>query len=92
MHRCGKELVLAAADKELLDSTLKEGEIRLEVSCDFYKGQDASEEMLVNRLGICTVANLVGKETVEVAMKHGFVSVDCVMLIEGIPHAQMVKM
>ena len=92
MHRSGRELVLAAADKELLDSTLKEGEIRLEVSCDFYKGQDADEEMLVNRLGMCTVANLVGKETVEVAMKHGFVSGDCVIVIEGIPHAQMVKM
>ena len=92
MHRSGKELVLAAADKELLDSTLREGEIRLEVSCDFYEGQDADEEMLVNRLGICTVANLVGKETVEVAVKHGFVSDNCVLVIEGVPHAQLVKM
>jgi hypothetical protein len=28
----------------------------------------------------------------DLAIKHGFVSDDCILVIEGVPHAQLVKM
>ena len=37
-------------------------------------------------------ANLVGKKTIEVAIKHGFVDPACVLLIGEVPHAQMARM
>jgi hypothetical protein len=48
--------------------------------------------MLVNRLQMATIANLVGKRTLEVATRHGFVDPGCVLTIGGIPHAQMTRM
>ncbi len=83
--------MLAAADKDLLDRTFREGELRLEVCREFYEGEDAGEEKLLNRLNICTVANLVGKETIDIAINHNFINSDCVITIAGVPHAQLVK-
>ncbi|MDW5561670.1 MAG: DUF424 family protein [Methanomassiliicoccus sp.] len=92
MHRHGKEFCLAAADKDLLGNTYREEGIKLEVCREFYEGEDASEEMLLNRLSMCTVANLVGEETINVALRHGYVHEDCILRIAGVPHAQLAKM
>jgi len=92
MRRYGEEMVMAACDKDLLGRTLREGDLRLEVSVSFYEGEDASEEMLVNRLAVATIANLVGERTVGAAIRHSFIDEECVIRIEGVPHAQMVKM
>lgn len=85
-------MVVAACDKELVGNTYKEGELRIEVSRGFYEGEDASEEMLVNRLSMATIANLVGERTIEVAVRHKYVEEACILYIDGIPHAQMVRM
>jgi hypothetical protein len=91
VYRKGSDTLVAACDKELLGKTLKEGELRLEVT-SFYEGEDADEEMLLNRLSFCTVANLVGKKTVSIATKHKLINRDCVITIDGVPHVQLVKM
>jgi hypothetical protein len=92
MHRRGRELVLAAADKDLLDQVLRDEDIRLEVCREFYEGEDANEDVLVNRLTICSVANLVGQEVVTIAIREGFVNEECILRIAGVPHAQLAKM
>jgi hypothetical protein len=92
VHRHGRELVVAACDKELIGKTLREGQLKLDVSESFYEGEDADEDLLVNRLSLATVANLVGKKTVAIAAKHEFISEEGVILIAGVPHAQMVRM
>ena len=92
LHRRGGDLLVAACDRELIGRTLREGELRLEVRASFYSAEEGDEEMLVNRLGLATVANLVGERTVAIAVKHRFVLEEHVMIIEGVPHAQMVKM
>lgn len=92
MHRSGGDLLLAAADKELLGKKFKEGPLRLEVLPSFYHGEDADEEILLNRLSICSVANLVGENVIKVAIQAGYIESGCVLTIEGVPHAQLAKM
>ena len=91
VYRRGSDTLVAACDKELLGKTFREGNLRLEVT-SFYEGEDADEEMLLNRLSFCTVANLVGKKTVAAATEHNLISGDCVITIDGVPHVQLVKM
>lgn len=88
----GGETLVAACDKDILGKTFKGRGMKITVSEGFYRGEDADEEMLVNRLQLATVANLVGKRTMEIAIKHGFVDPDCVLDIGGVPHAQMARM
>ncbi|MDD1743459.1 MAG: DUF424 family protein [Methanomassiliicoccales archaeon] len=91
VYRRGSDTLVAACDKDLLGKTFREGELRLEVT-SFYEGEDADEEMLLNRLSFCTVANLVGKKTVGIATKHKLINDECVISIDGVPHVQLVKM
>lgn len=92
MHRSGGDLILAAADKELLGRKLREGPLRLEVLPSFYQGEDADEEILLNRLSMCTIANLVGEKVVNIAIRAGYIDDGCLLTIEGVPHAQMARM
>ena len=91
-YRKGAELLVAAADECLLGKTFKSDGLTITVSESFYKGECCDEEGLVNRLQMATMANLVGEETVGIAVKHGIVDGGCIILIGGVPHAQMVRM
>jgi len=92
IHEREGELLVAACDSDLLGKTFRGDGLRIEVSESFYGGEVGDEEMLVARLGMATIANLVGKTTVDIAVRHGFVDRACVLMIGGVPHAQMARM
>jgi len=92
LHRQGPELLVAAADADLLGQTFRGGGLHLTVSKGFYAGDEGGPEILVERLKLATIANLVGRKTVEAAIAAGFVDPACVLEIGGVPHAQMAKL
>lgn len=92
VYKRGAETLLAACDTDLLGRTFRSEGLRLDVTSSFYSGEECDEAVFVNRLQIATTANLVGRRTVEMAVKHGFVDAACVMTIGGVPHAQMTRM
>ena len=91
VHRHGGDLLIAACDNDLIGRKLKDGELRLDVSVEFYGGDRGDEEMLLNRLRMATMANLVGENVCRIAAEHDFIDRECVITIEGVPHAQMVR-
>jgi len=86
------ELLIAAADAELVGQVFREPErgLRLEVSDGFYRGAEVGEATLRQRLRSGTILNLVGPRTIEVARSLGLVDLDRVIMIGGVPHAQVV--
>jgi hypothetical protein len=91
VHKRGSDILIAACDEGLLGRLLKDGELRLDVSTEFYGGDQGEEDMLLSRLSAATMANLVGEEVCRIAAEHDFIDPDCVIRIEGVPHAQMVR-
>ncbi|HEY5605959.1 MAG TPA: DUF424 family protein [Thermoplasmata archaeon] len=91
VYRQGKETLVAAADENLLGKTFREGKLKIEVGA-FYRGDLVTEEMFVSHLPLATIGNFVGKETVDAAIRAGFVSEDGILWIDGVPHAQFVLM
>jgi hypothetical protein len=91
IHRSGGEVLLAACDKEFLGKEFREGKKRLKVSPNFYLGEEGDEEMLGNRIRNATIVNLVGSRCIQVAASVGM---ECqeVLLIDGVPHAQIVRL
>ena len=85
----GGQVLLAACDPDLLDTEHKEGKIHLRVPSGFYDGMRVDEPSLREHLAVCTVANLVGPNTIEVAVSMGLVDEAHVMTVGGVPHAQM---
>ncbi|OGS42511.1 MAG: hypothetical protein A3K67_07495 [Euryarchaeota archaeon RBG_16_62_10] len=92
VYRQGQEMVVAACDSDILGKTFRSKDIKIHVSEGFYKGDDGDEELLINRLEMATILNLVGRRTVDIAVRHGFVDPACVLEIGGVPHAQMARM
>ena len=85
------EVLLAAADSELINRNLREGKLHLEVKQDFYGEMKVSEETLISSLGICTIANLVGERVVNAAIEANYIDRENVIRIDGVPHAQLAK-
>lgn len=86
------DTLLAAADEELIGKELREGKYKLRVSENFYKETLVEEGMLKDLLSMCSVANLVGRRSIEIAINLGYISNENVIYIQGVPHAQFSAM
>lgn len=91
-YQQGLQRLLAACDEELLGTRHSEGKFRLDVAPTFYDGMRVGEPELGHYLKACTVANLVGKRTVGVAVALGLVDPGNVLVVGGVPHAQVLVM
>jgi hypothetical protein len=92
IYRKGNDILIGACDEELIGKKYEEGKFQLEVKKEFYDGKRVSPKILEKYLKDATIANLVGKLTVKIAIEMGLIDPDCIIRIKGIPHAQMVKM
>jgi hypothetical protein len=84
--------MLAICDSEILGKTLREGKIVFHVKEEFYNGGRVSVEEAMDMVANSTIVNMVGKCCVEKAIKRGYVHPQAVLNIEGVPHAQIVKL
>lgn len=85
-------LLVAVCDDDVLGETFEDGEISLHVSEEFYGGEEADEQAIADSLARATVANLVGEQTVELAVEQGFVDEENVLDVESTRHAQFLRM
>ena len=84
------EVLVAVADAEILGQTFRGNGLKIEVSRSFYDGELLDAETMVSRIRIATIANLVGKRCVAVAVKNGLVAKHGVIKIGDAHHAQIV--
>ncbi len=89
IYRIRGEVMVAACDRELLGKRFEEGEFHIEVKKDFYYESYVSDKTFLNSMKIATIANLVGKHVVTLAIKEGYIDKDAIIRIQGVPHAQM---
>ena len=92
LKKVGRNVLLAVCDCELLGKTLRDGKIVFHVKNEFYNGRKATLEEAIGMINNSTIVNLVGKCCVEKAIDKGYVHPDAVLKIDGIPHAQIVKL
>ena len=92
IRKMGENVLLAVCDCDLLGRTLREGKIVFHVKNEFYNGRKATVDEAVGLINNSTIVNLVGKHCVEKAIAKGYVHPEAVLKIEGIPHAQIVKL
>ena len=85
------EVLLAAADSELMNRDLREGKLHLNVKPEFYGEMKVSEQTFISSLGICTIANLVGEHVVNAAIDANYIDKENIIKIDGVPHAQLAK-
>jgi len=91
VYRVGFEVLVAVCDKELIGKRFSDGFLKLEVSEKFYKGEVVGEDEILRFLRQATIANIVGERAVRIAVENGIIDAENIIFIEGVPHAQMVR-
>jgi hypothetical protein len=92
LKKIGNNVLLAMCDAEILGRTLRKGKIIFHVKEQFYKGTKVSIEEAIDMIENSTIVNMIGKNVVQKAIEKGHVHPEAVINIEGIPHAQIVKL
>lgn len=87
----GENVLLAACDAQLLGRKFSDKKLQLELG-NFYKDKLVDAKTFVSHLEEATIANLVGKKTIALAIKAGFVARENIILIKNVPHAQVLKL
>ncbi len=91
LRKIGNNILLAICDAEIIGETLKDGKIVFCVNESFYKGPRVSVDEAVSMIKNSSIVNMVGKNIVKKAIEHGYVHPEAVLNIQGVPHAQIVK-
>jgi hypothetical protein len=92
LRKIGGNVLLAICDCEILGRTLNDGKITFHVKEEFYKGAKVSIDEAVDMIENSNIVNMVGKNIVQKAIEKGYVHPEAVLNIEGVPHAQIVKL
>lgn len=92
IHKSGNQMIVAVCDKELIGKKLKKGELVIEITETFYKGEIASEDKIIEAISKATTANIFGSLAVKCAVDAGLIDPGCVIYVDGIPHAQLYRL
>ncbi|MGI0100420.1 MAG: DUF424 domain-containing protein [Candidatus Micrarchaeaceae archaeon] len=83
--------IVAMCDSDLIDKVLVDGELEINIKrySDFYKGtlvdkEKASGMIRPERL---YSASVIGKDSVDAAMKGNIIHIDSVKKVKGVPYA-----
>ena len=90
LHTQG-EILLAAADTVLINRDIREGKLHLKVVPEFYGETRVSDETFLSSMGMCTIANLVGRHVINLAVEYEYVDSENIIYIDGVPHAQFAR-
>jgi hypothetical protein len=85
-------LLVSVCDADCLGETFEEGEVSLDVTEEFYGGDEAERAdaaAVVDSLSRATTANIVGERAVSVAIDAGLVDEDRVLEVGETLHAQL---
>lgn len=90
VHRVrGQGEVLAVCDPELIDRTLRHGDVDVPISRGFYGDRLATEDEVREALKEASNINLFGRRAVELACELGLIGEGDCLLIDEVPHAQI---
>ena len=84
--------VVAVCDRELLNMTITDGDLKVTVSEYFYGTTPVDEAAVIEALSRGDNVNLIGERSVGVAVKLGLIArADCIM-VGSVPHAQIYQL
>ncbi|MEM2280724.1 MAG: DUF424 family protein [Candidatus Bathyarchaeia archaeon] len=92
LRKIGNHVLLSICDAEILGKTLREGKIVFHVTKEFYEGEEVEVEEAIAMIENSTIVNMVGENVVRKAVEKGYVHPEAILKIEGVPHAQIVKL
>lgn len=88
-HVTGGRLLLAVCDSSIAGQKFSEGEKELDLSSNFFNGTEHETEDVKSLMKSSYIVNLVGEESLQTAKELIAIKNENVILVEGVPHAQL---
>ena len=94
IHDLGGEVVVAACDEDLLGVTLSDPKRKIKFYVDpgYFKGELKTLEELAEILRSASSGNLVGKNTVSLAINLGLVHEEAILVVDNTPIAFFMRL
>ncbi|MGD0728709.1 MAG: DUF424 family protein [Candidatus Micrarchaeaceae archaeon] len=96
IHNTDNGDIVAMCDSSLIDKVLAEGEVEINIKdySEFYKGElvEAGKVPKMINLGHLFSANIVGKESVDAAIKCSIIDKNNVLKVNKIPYANAFRL
>ena len=86
------DILVAICDEELLNKKLVDKKVEIKISKEFYGERLIDDEIAIKLMERATIGNLIGEKIISLAEKNGFITKENIILIDGVPHAQFVKL
>ena len=80
-----KNTMVNMSDAELIGKNVIDGELKINISENYYGKQIVDRHEAISLLKSASIMNLVGKETISLAIELGIGSKDGVKIISDIP-------
>ena len=87
-HSSQQGKLICITDASLIGKKFEDEKKQLDLSSNFYKGEQKSPEIIEKMLTSSYLAIFSGKESIEFGKKLGIIDDDSVLDICGIPHTQ----
>jgi uncharacterized protein len=92
IHESHAGYLLAVCDKSICGKRLKEDNIEIHINPQFYKDKTATKKKIIELFKICSSANLIGNEIVQLAIDLGIIDKTGTKTINKIHYAQIIVM
>jgi hypothetical protein len=84
--------IVAVCDRELLNTTIMDGDIEVHIRETFYGNHRASEDEVREALSQADNANVIGERAGALAIDMGLVTQSGCIMIGSVPHAIIFRM
>ena len=88
VHKKEDRTVVAVCDSSLIGKKLEDGLIVLDLSSEFYNGDEQEEKAVGDLIRNADTINLVGVHAIKLGIDEGVVEKEQVRKVKGIPYAQ----
>lgn len=82
-------LILAICDKDLLDKTFEDSTGILNLKSGFYKGDDVSDNIIIDLFKKAYIINAVGAKSVALLVKEKMILSEQVKQMKKVPYVQI---
>jgi len=88
VHKRADKTIVAICDDDLLGKKFEQGELQLDLTSNFYKGEKIDDKEACDLIRNADIVNLVGEKAIKLGIQEGVIEEDHILKIDNIPHAQ----
>jgi hypothetical protein len=84
------KVIAAICDEALIGKRIEEGDMQLDLSSDFYNGEERPMSEIADIMRNAYIVNLVGEKSISLGLKEEVISRENIRNIKGVPFAQAI--